>query len=311
VRILVAGTGGVGGYYGGRLLHAGHGVRFIARGDNLRALREHGLTVHSPAGDLRFEQVHASEKAEEPVDAVLFCVKTYDTQEVADVIAPSVVQGSSICSLQNGVDNEVFLRERFPEATVLGGVARIEAYLEAPGVVRHTSMLADVEVGAFQGGDRSAAQALVDAMAGARIPARLAEDIGSALWTKLAIICGLGGVTAFCTSPIGVIRDDPELLRLTKDAIDETTAVAVALGILVPPTLTETVMTAVTTVLPPEQKSSMCRDVEAGKPLEVEALNGAVVKAGERTGLPTPANRRILDALLPLHRAAMERRALA
>ncbi len=311
MRILVAGTGGVGGYYGGRLLQAGHDVRFIARGDNLRALREQGLTVHSPAGDLRFEQVQASDRADGPVDAVLFCVKTYDNREASDVVASCVHEGTSICSLQNGVDNEAFLRDRFPEATALGGVARIEAYLEAPGVVRHTSMLADVEIGAFQDDDRSAAQALVDAMAGAQIPARLAEDIGSALWTKLAIICGLGGVTAFCTCPIGAIRGDPGLLQLIKDAIHETAAVAAALGIFVPPTLTETVMTAVTTVLPPEQKSSMCRDVEAGKPLEVEALNGAVVRAGERPGVPTPANRRIFDALLPLHRAAMGRRAPA
>jgi len=258
--------------------------------------------------DLRFEQVHASERAEGPADAVLFCVKTYDNAAASDAIAPCVHQGSVICSLQNGLDNEVFLRERFPGATVLGGVARIEAYLEAPGVVRHTSMLADVEIGAFQDDDRSAAQALVDAMAGAQIPARFTDDIGSALWTKLAIICGLGGGTAYCTCPVGAIRGDPELVQLTRDAIDEAASVAGALGIFVPPALTETVMTALATVLPPEQKSSMCRDVEAGRPLEIEALNGAVVQAGERVGVPTPANRRISDALLPLHKAAMERR---
>lgn len=311
MKILVAGTGGVGGYYGGRLLSAGHDVWFLARGDNLSALRRQGLTVLSTHGDLRFERVNAVGDGAEagPVEAVLFCVKTYDNQTAADTLEGSVQPGTVICSLQNGVENEAFLANRFPRATVVGGVTRLESWLDAPGVVIQRGKLADIVVGAFREGDRSSAEALVSAFDGTPVPAAVSRDIVADLWTKLLIIAGIGGVTAYCTCTIGQVREDRALVGLLVEAMEETAAVAAARDIALAPGLPETVLASVKDAMDPQAKSSMCRDVERGRPLEVEAINGALVRFGAEAGVPTPANARILDRLLPLHRAAIGARA--
>lgn len=313
MRILVAGTGGVGGYYGGRLLSAGHDVSFLARGDNLSALRRQGLTVLSTHGDLRFERVNAVADGTEagPVDAVLFCVKTYDNRTAADTLEGSVQPGTVICSLQNGVENEAFLANRFPRATVVGGVTRLESWLDAPGVVIQRGKLADIVVGAFREGDRSSAEALVAAFDGTPVPAAVSRDIVADLWTKLLIIAGIGGVTAYCTCTIGQVREDRGLAGLLLEAMEEAAAVAAARDIAIAPGLPETVLASVKDALDPQAKSSMCRDVERGRPLEVEAINGALVRFGAEAGVPTPANARIFERLLPLHRAAIVARSAA
>lgn len=310
VNILVAGTGGVGGYYGARLQQAGHDVWFMARGPNLQALRQRGLQVRSDHGDLQLPSVRAVETGREagPVDAVLFCVKTYDNAPAADAAAGAVGPGTVVCSLQNGVENEEFLRRRFPEAVILGGTARIEAFLEEPGVVVQRGGFTDVTVGAFDSGDRPAAEALAGAFQGTPVQASVVEDITRELWLKLLIIAGIGGVTAYCRCTIGEIRQDEGLLELMARAMKEVREVAAARGIELAEGAPQATMAAVRTALKPEGKSSMCRDVEAGKPLEVEAINGAVVRFGEEAGIETPANREITERLLPLHRRALAAR---
>lgn len=307
MKVLVAGTGGVGGYYGARLLANGHDVSFLARGENLKALRSHGLTVLSSFGDLRFDEVDAVEDGADagPVDAVLFCVKTYDNESAADAVAGAVQPGTAICSLQNGVENEWFLSGRFPRAVVIGGVARLESWLEAPGVIVQRGGLADLVVGAFRSENRQAADSLASWFDGTSVPVQVTEDIDSALWFKLLVIAGIGGVTAYCRCPIGKLRHDERLMSLLVGAMEEVEQVAGARRIALPPDPVQIVLSSVSSALDPQAKSSMCRDVENGRPLEVEAINGAVVRFGAEMGVDTPANRTILDRLLPLHRAAL------
>src|SRR5439155_15876998 len=144
-----------------------------------RALHPHGLAVMSSARDLRFDRVHAVEDGAQagPVDAVLFCVKTYDNESAATAAAGAIQPGTLICSLQNGVENEAFLLARFPQAVVLGGVARIEAWLDAPGVVIQRGGLADLVVGAFREDDRQAAEALAGAFDGTPVPVSVTDDV--------------------------------------------------------------------------------------------------------------------------------------
>jgi len=149
--------------------------------------------------------------------------------------------------------------------------------------------------------------ALAGAFAGTGVPVAVVEDVTAALWFKLLGICGIGGVSAFCRCAIGEARSDPELRALMVAVFDEVESVAVARGIGLPPNAAA-MMAAGLDGIQPDLKSSMCRDVERGRPLEVEALNGAVVDAGRRAGVDTPANARILEALLPLHHAALARR---
>jgi 2-dehydropantoate 2-reductase len=315
MRVLIAGTGGVGGYFGARLQQAGNEVWFLARGDNLDALRTKGLRLESGFGDADLPRVNAvpdTAPVPEPVDAVLFCVKAYDNDATAGAIAPVVGPGTSIASLQNGVENEAFLAARFPEAIVLGGVARVEAWKEAPGVFRQRGPNNKLVVGAFRPQDRPAVGALGAAFAGTPVVFEHADDIESQLWYKLMSICCVGGITSYCRCPIGDARTDPDLRPLMASIAREVEAVAAARGIALPvKDPVPTVLGYIDEVLEPKLKASMCRDVEAGRPLEVEWLNGAVVRLGEALGIPTPANRTILDALLPFHKAALARRAEA
>jgi 2-dehydropantoate 2-reductase len=315
MRVLIAGTGGVGGYFGARLQQAGNEVWFLARGRNLDALRRNGLRLESDFGDADLPRVNAFADTGEtggPVDAVLFCVKAYDSEGAAGTIAPVVGPGTSITSLQNGVENEEFLTARFPEAVVLGGVARVEAWKEGPGEFRQRGPNNKLVLGAFRPEDGPAVDALHAAFAGTPVVFEPSDDIESQLWYKLMSICCVGGITAYCRCPIGAARTDPELRPMMESIAREVEAVAGGRGIKLPvKDPVPTVLGYIDDVLAPKLKASMCRDVEAGRPLEVEWLNGAVVRFGEALGIPTPANRTILDALLPLHEAAVARRAEA
>lgn len=310
MKVLVAGTGGVGGYYGARLAAAGHEVWFLSRGSRLAALRERGLEVRSDHGDLRLPVVNATDDgaAAGPVEAVLFCVKGYDNEAGAASIARAVVAGTSITSLQNGVENEAFLAARFPQAVILGGVARIEAWQESPGVVVQRGPQTELIVGSFQPQDRPAAAALGAAFDGTGVPFTVSDDIESALWFKLMSICCVGGVTAYCRCPIGRAREDERLRALMVAVLHEVGAVARARRVSLPPDPEATLLRYFDEMLDPGFKSSMCRDAEAGRPLEIEALNGAIVRLGQALGIQTPANSAITDELLPLHLEAMASR---
>ena len=311
MRILIVGAGGLGGYYGARLAAAGTDVRFLARGATLAALRDRGLEVRSDLGDVRLEHVTAESEPHGPVDFVLFCVKTYDNGSAADAASGAVAEGTAICSFQNGVDNEEFLRQRFPEAVVLGGTSRIEAYREDPSTVVQRGPMHDVTIGAFRVEERSVAARLGTAFDAAGVPVTLAADIVSALWMKLLIICGVGSITAYAGAPWGQVLADERLGRMLRELMDEAAAVARARGVSLQPDLPAAVEANARANLDPGFLSSMARDRLAGRAMEVEALNGAVVRYGEAAGVATPANRAVMDELLPLHRAAMARRASA
>src|SRR6202022_229601 len=138
MRILVMGTGGLGGYFGGLLQRAGEDVVFVARGAHLRALQESGLKVTSPDGDFALPVRAADRAADAPVDLVLFAVKTYDFATAAEAIRPAVGPETAILCLQNGVETEDRLGEMYGHEHILGGVTYVSAVIEAPGVIAHT-----------------------------------------------------------------------------------------------------------------------------------------------------------------------------
>jgi 2-dehydropantoate 2-reductase len=304
VRVLVVGTGGVGGYYGTRLAEAGHDVRFLARGRNLEALRTKGLTLRSDLGDAKLPHVEASEKAEGPADVALICVKTYDNDPAAAAMAPAVGGGTQLVSLQNGVDNERFWGDRFPAGTVIAASARIVAWLEEPGVVVQRGPDVGVALGTFDDADLPQAEELGKAFSEAGIKVGVSTDAQSALWLKLAGIVSVGTITAYGRCTIGEAFDSPELSKLMEDAAREAEAVARARGIALPAGASDAIL-GYARAMGQDFNSSMARDLEAGRPLEIEALSGAVVRYGEEVGVPTPANQTFLDELLPVHREAL------
>ncbi len=298
------GSGGVGGYFGGRLAAAGHDVTFIARGAHLDALRRRGLRIESPAGPVHLSRVQATDTPAGigPVDIVLFAVKMYDTGVAAEAITPIVGPGTGVVTLQNGVEAVDILSRILGRQAVVGGTAYIAAVISEPGVIRHTAM-AHLVFGELDGTPSARVEALHAACAGAGFQSTISPRVESAIWGKFVRLSVFSGMTAVTRSPIGALRDDPDLLAMLKAACEETLAVARARGVPLGPELMPEIM-AMVTGLPWHAKSSMLEDLERGRRLELPWLSGAVVRLGRDAGVPTPIHGFIATVLKPLQDGA-------
>jgi 2-dehydropantoate 2-reductase len=306
MRIGVFGSGGVGGYFGGRLAEAGEDVRFVARGAHLAAMRERGLRVTSPAGDFVVRPVHASDDpaALGEVDVVVVAVKAWQVAEAADMIRPMLGAETFVVPLQNGIEAPDTLAAALGRNRVLGGLCRIIAYVEGPGHIRHAGVPPSVTFGELDALGSARAETLRAAFGRARgVRAEVAPDVRAAMWEKFLFIAATSGVGAVTRAPAGIIRSQPETRALLTQALSEIHAVALAQGIALPADAVKTTLTFVDS-LPADGTMSMQRDVIEGRPSELEAQIGAVVRLGEARGVPVPLHRTIYAALLPLERRA-------
>lgn len=299
MRIATFGTGGVGGYFGGRLAAAGAEVSFIARGAHLDALRQKGLRIESPKGDLDLRPVRATDDPRTigPVDVVLFTVKMYDVDASAATLAPLIGPGTVVITLQNGVEAVDMVSHHVGRGHVAGGVAYVAAVIDRPGVIRHTALDAII-VGELDGGRSPRLIAFADLCARAGFGAQVSDHIDVALWSKFARLSVFSGMTAVTRSPMGVLRSDPALFSMLQDACQETIAVGRARSVPLPATVMDEILAMVTS-LPPQAKSSMLEDLERGRRLELPWLSGAVVRLGRETGVPTPIHQFITTVLGP------------
>ena len=304
MHILMFGAGGVGGYYGARLVEAGYAVTFVARGRHARAMAEQGLRVRSARGDARID---APRVVDDPVtldpapDVALVCVKLMHTEEAARALAPLAAKGMAVCSLQNGVDRDEILARHCGRKALLDGTTQIGAAIAEPGVVQHTGTMANLTYGEPDGRNSARLQALDAAFqdAAARtggFEARRSADIRLDIWRKFTFLAPFAGLTARHRSPIGPLREHAQTRQELERLVSETVAVGRAAGIALPDARDDEVM-AFVDGLPGEMKSSMLHDLEAGKPLELDWLTGAVLRLGARHDVATPANRVIQDAL--------------
>ena len=302
MRIAVMGSGGVGGFYGGRLAHAGYDVSFIARGAHLAALQEHGLTIENhPQGDIHIPRVSATDTPATigVVDLVLIAVKLWDTEAAADAVKALVGPRTAVLSLQNGVIKDDILRRAFGAAAVMGGVGYVATHVSRPGVIHQIGTMQRCVIGEYDGQRSDRAGRLLDAMLRAGIQAELSDDIRRTLWEKYVFLVGLSGTTATMRSTIGPVRNNPQTRAFLFDLMKETVAVGRAHGVNLPEHYAEQRLAFADTV-PVDMTSSMHHDLERGNPLEVEWLSGGVVQLGQAVGVPTPANRAVWD-ILALH----------
>jgi 2-dehydropantoate 2-reductase len=293
------GAGAVGGYFGARLQEAGEEVVFCARGENLRVMKEHGLSVESFRGDLRLEKVTATADPREsaPYDLILFCVKAYDTDAAAQLIEGCLRPGGAILTLQNGVESESRLAERFGTASVMGGNARVGAELAAPGKIVHHSTGA-IEFGELDGSSSARALEIADAFRRAGIFGQLVADIRSRRWYKLLWNSAFNAVTTITRRRVGDLLDDPDGLRLVRTLMEETLAVARADGAALTADHIDELLAHSERNLR-GLKTSTHQDFERGKRLEYEALSGAVLRVARRHGVEVPATEAVY-ALLKL-----------
>lgn len=308
MRIAVFGTGGVGGYFGGRLAQAGEEVFFIARGAHLQAIRSNGLEVKSIEGDFSIEPARATSDPAEigPVDVVLVGVKAWQLPEAAEAMKPLISRDTVVVPLENGVESVDVLARVLGTEHVLGGLCKIAAMIDAPGVIRHVGLSPFVQFGEV-GNDRSdRVESLRSAFEHAEgVTVDVPADIDGAVWQKFVFIASWSGVGAVAGTPLGPILDTAESHALLRDALTEAVAVGRGKGVRLPADIVETTM-AFFASLDPTVTASMQRDVTAGKPFELEAQTGAIVRLGRRYSVPTPVNQVLYRALKPAERIAFE-----
>ncbi len=298
MKIVVMGTGGVGGYFGGRLAKRGFDVTFIARGAHLNAIRRYGLRVESANGNIHVKPAKATDKPGEvgPVDFVLLAVKLWDTEAAAEAMRPLMGKDTAVISLQNGVDAETRLGDILGLEHVMGGLAQIAAVISAPGVIKHTGTMARVVFGELGGQRTPRTETLLDAMRAAGIEAEISDDIERAIWEKFVFLVAFSGVTSVTRQPIGALREDHETRSLLRSAMRETIAVARAQGIDIDEGFVENRLQWIDQ-LPAEMTSSMAEDLGRGNRLELDWLSGAVVRMGREHNVPTPTNAFMYAAL--------------
>jgi 2-dehydropantoate 2-reductase len=299
MRIAILGSGGVGGYFGGRLAAAGADVVFIARGAHLAALRERGLRIESPLGNLHLPRVHATNDPAGvgPVDLVFFTVKLYDTQSAIGLLPALVGKDTLIVPFQNGVDSVNVLTQAVGPSHVVGGTTYVSAVISEPGVIRHTAMNRLI-FGPLMPAKVPLLEQLLHLARSAGIDAALSDTIMVDIWAKFARLTAFSGMTAVTRCPIGPVMADPDLLAMVEAALHESIAVARARQIPLAATVFNEIVAAMAE-MPPGTKSSMLEDLERGRPLELPWLSGAVVRIGEEVGVETPTHRLIATLLKP------------
>lgn len=302
MKVAVMGAGSIGGYFGGMLARAGHEVTLIARGDHLDAIRRHGLIMQTQAGQFTVPCSATDQPAEVGhVDLTLLTTKTYHNGVAVPAMAPMVGPDTAILCLQNGIDSYAPLVEAFPNAVVLPGAAYIEAGRASPGVVTQAGDIVRIVTGSIRGSDPShqaRAGVVCSAFREADVPAETQDDIAVTLWTKFLFITTMAGTTSLAREYLRDLLPRPEWHKIIVGCMAEIERAGRASGVDLSPTIVADTLNYMESAKG-AMSASMHADLLAGRPMELEALNGAVVRAGESAGVPTPVNDVIYAALKP------------
>ncbi len=291
MRIAIIGLGGVGGFLAARLMHAGHDVHLIARGETLKILRERGLAVESALGNLHFShlQAHASPSTVGPSELVIIGVKAWQVAELAPTLRPLISGDTVVLPLQNGVDAPDELVSALGPQAVVGGLMRILSFIVAPGHIKHAGVAPFIALGELGGGVSTRILRVREVLQSAGVTVETPSNIQIALWEKLAFMASWGGIGAVTRAPVGVVRRTPETRALLEEAIREVIAVANARNIPVPMEAATRILRFIDS-LPEDGTTSMQRDLMALRPSELHYQNGAVVRFATSAGVAVPVH---------------------
>ena len=291
MKIAIMGAGGLGGFFGGKLAQAGHDVWFIARGQQLAALKASGLRLQGPDPEIVISHPNATEMPAEigAVDLVLFCVKLYDVEPAAALIKPILTDATAVISVLNGIDGPQRLATALETGTVFSGAARISAKIKAPGVISYLGSgdRHKLTFGHPSRNDHPILVPFIKACRGAGFAAELAADIDEMLWDKLAQLAQVAALTTLGRIPMEVAMQDPLLFDIGKRVLQEIAAVARAKNVAINPNLVQAKLD-IAANYPPNLYASMYHDLAAGKKIEVEGIFGYIAKTGQRLGISTP-----------------------
>lgn len=290
LRVAVLGAGGVGGLVGGLLARLGDEVTLLTGGRSAEALRERGVEVRSRLlGDLH-EPVGVAAELDAPVDACVVAVKAPDLEAALARVPEAALGEALVVPFLNGVEHVALLRRRYPRARVVAASIRVESARTAPGHIEQTSPFAMVEIALRPDIERDATR-LADHLRRTGLEVVLRDDEAGLLWDKLIFLAPLALLTTHSAAPAGVVRTErrDEMLAV----VDEIAAVAAAEGASVDAAATVAALDAV----PPTMTSSMQRDAAEGRPIELEAIGGSILRAAARNGVPAPVTERLVEAL--------------
>ena len=289
MRIAVMGAGSVGGYFGGMLSQGGNDVTLIARGHHLRAIVDQGLRV------IREEEqftVHC-EATDDPggvgeVELVLLTVKTYHNDQAVPAMLPLVGPATSVLCLQNGIDSYQAAAAEVGLERVLPGAAYIEVGIPEPGVVKQTGTGVRIAFGEVDGSESERGMRILDTLEQSGFSAQFDRNIQKTLWTKFLLIASMGGVTTLSRETMAQLMPRPEWRRVLVGCLREVENVGRAAGVDLEPNIVEQSLEYLDGELE-QLHSSMHADITAGRPLELETLNGAVIRVGREVNVPTPS----------------------
>lgn len=302
MKMSVLGTGAIGGYLGGKLANAQNDVVFIARDKTLEALKANGLQIQSYTGNFVIEKPQVTSDLNElkNSDIILLCVKSYSTREVADAIKPLLSDNNIIISVQNGIDNETILSEVLGTSKVIGAVIYISSSCPEPGIINHAAR-GNLILGELNGEITDRIQNIQKLFLNATIPTTISTNIQKELWKKLMLNVPFNGFSVLLKKPLKSYFEIPESLECFYDSLKEIQLIARYEGYNITDEEVEEIFNVSKSPKMVAAKSSTLQDLEAGKALEIESLQGSVIKIARKHNLNIPISKFLYSILKAIY----------
>ena len=308
MKFAIFGTGGVGGYFGGRLAQAGEDVTFIARGHHLSAIHQTGLSVDSIRGDFVVNPAKATDSTQSvgAVDVVILAIKGWQLDEAILQMKPLIRDTTVIVPLLNGIEHMEALVNAFGSEHVLGGVCRISAFIADAGHIKHVGIDPFISFGELNREMSERVSKLYDVFNNiSGVTVETSENIELAMWEKYLLIAAFSGVGAVTRSPVGMFRSIPETRAMFRRALEEVVLVANSRGVGLTEKSVQAVMDRIDQTQP-DTMASMQKDVLAGRPSELESQTGALVRMARAATVSVPTHEFIYASLLPMEKKARQ-----
>ena len=288
-QIMMVGAGSVGGFFGAHLAkHYPSRVSFLLRPKTLNAVQARGLTIRSAKETFTVHPLAASDPGNLPKpDLIILAMKAYDLDGVLNQLAPVVAEETVLLTLQNGIDIEDRIAARFKSESIVGGVAYIYSKIVEPGVIEHYKR-GSIAVGELRRDPTSRVLQIVDLFKQAGIPCQLSENIRRTKWEKMCWNCVFNPLTVVIDDRVSAALAHPELLDTIHQIVEEVAAVSAGLNVPLPRDIADRVLRWTQEIR--DIHTSMYDDWKAGRPTEIDSLNGYIVRKGRELGIPTPVN---------------------
>jgi len=307
MKIAIIGTGGVGGYFGGKLAKTGYDVTFLSRGEHLKAIQQNGLTVKSINGDFKVDSVKATDRMDTIgfVDLVILGVKAWQIKDITKDLITIIKKDTIVLPLQNGVLAVDELKENIKKENIIGGLCRIISKIDSPGVINHFGIEPTIAFGELDNSKTERLYKIKTVFDSAEIKAVISDDIIADLWGKFIVIC-VSGLLAVTKTTYGELRDLKETRQLMIELLTEIYNLSQKIGVKIESDFLDKTVSFIDS-FPYDSTSSLTRDVWEGKPSEIEYQNGTVVKLAMKYGIDTPINRFVYNCILPMDLKARKR----